>query len=51
MTQRFGRFGALGARFCPDRRSKASRNVMDDAKPPENAFRDALIAFADKYAV
>jgi len=30
--------------------SEANPHVMDDDKPPENAFRDALVAFADKYA-
>ena len=30
--------------------SEANPRVMDDDKPPENAFRDALVAFAKKYA-
>ena len=43
-------FGALDARTCTGLRSEASRYVTDDDKPPENAFRDALVAFAEKYA-
>jgi hypothetical protein len=40
----------MDARSCTGGCSEANPNVMDDA-PPENAFRDALVAFAEKYAV
>ncbi|MBN1243857.1 MAG: hypothetical protein JXA15_14235 [Spirochaetales bacterium] len=38
-----------GCPFLHGPRSEASGYVMDDA-PPENVFRDAIIAFAEKYA-
>jgi len=44
-----GRLGAQDARSGAGRRSVASRYVMDD-EPPENAFRDAFVAFAERYA-
>jgi hypothetical protein len=48
------KIGGLRRRDAPSKdhlRSETSRDVMEDAKPPENAFRDALVAFAEKYAV
>jgi len=32
-----------------DRGSVACRYVLDDDKPPEGAFKDALIAFAETH--
>jgi hypothetical protein len=45
-----GGLARMDARPLHGRRSVASRYVMDD-ESPENAFRDALIAFAEKYAI
>jgi len=40
----------MDARLLQGGCSAANPHVMDDDKPPENAFRDALVAFAEKYA-
>ncbi len=49
MMKASGGLARMEARSYDGRCSVANRNVMDDA-PPENAFRDALVAFAEKYA-
>ncbi len=33
----------------PEYAGASLRFVKDDAKPPENCFRDAVLAFAEKY--
>lgn len=49
MIQTSGGLARMDARSRTGRRSEASRYVTDD-EPPENAFRDAVVAFAEKYA-